>query len=148
MFAGISGENRHNDLLVSLLATRMTLLNWTVPDQPRGGLSGEGKEAGARDWVIRYAGGELAIFEALELKSVVKRSIDEHVDKAVFKYDGPGLPQTYIVVYYKGDSPWDEFWQRYLGHVKVAPIRDMRPIGPPEILAAPHSGTRPADPVS
>lgn len=125
LFVGLkSNENKCNDIIVSLLRMRFALIGWRVEDQSRGGTSTAGSDAGERDWVLRDATGERAIFEALRLASIDTNYIDKHVNKCVFNYNTGRLPYIYIVVYYVGDTAWSVFWQRYVEHVKSTPLRD------------------------
>lgn len=128
MLIGAGHEPRRNDLFGSLLQMRVAFLKWTVTEG-RGGVSTGGREPGERDWVLTNsgAGGEIAIFEALVLKAVDKSYIDEHIDKAVFKYDPSGLAQAYIVVYYEGTTPFQQFWQSYVAHVRSTRLRQLLP---------------------
>ncbi|MFT3776244.1 MAG: hypothetical protein QM820_63680 [Minicystis sp.] len=129
----LSGENQRNDLMVSLLRMRLQFLRWDVRDQPRGGRSETGKDAGERDWVI-YAGSEpCAIFEALRLRSVDRDEIKKHVEKAVSgcRYNAIGVPRVYVVVYYEGKS-WEHFWTEYRSYVQTLDLGIASPVQRPD----------------
>jgi hypothetical protein len=115
-------EDELSDLIVSLL--RMHLRSpwilkphFSVPDQSRGGSSGTGKNPGERDGIIQFGSLDVAIFEALRLKSVVETNITEHVQKAVTNYNPTGITCIYILVYFQAIE-WGNFWKSYKNHAK------------------------------
>ena len=126
LFADLADENKYNDVVVSLLKMRLDFLGWHVPDQPRGGESSSGKGPGERDWVLVDRFGERAVFEALRLNSVDTTYINEHVDRAMFRYNPGGAQQVYVIVYYYGAN-WRGFWATYVEHVRSTSMRGMLP---------------------
>jgi hypothetical protein len=115
-------EDELGDFVFSLL--RMHLRSpwilkphFSVPDQSRGGSSESGKSPGERDGIIQFGSLDVAIFEALRLKSVVETNITDHVQKAVINYNPTGITCIYIPVYFQGIE-WANFWDRYKDHAK------------------------------
>lgn len=123
IFKDVKMENSRNDAISSFMRRSLAFLRtWEVPDQSRGGMSQGGKDAGARDWTVRTQGGELAIFEALNLTSIDSDYLNAHLEKLISAYDPEGKPISFIVVYYEGQN-FSGFWKRYLEHVKQFPLR-------------------------
>lgn len=127
VFTDLKGEDKHNDVLVSFLKMRVRFLNWTVPDQPRGGKTLTGKEAGRRDWLVVDPYNPIAIFEGLCLTYVNTNKINEHVQKAAVEYNPNDLPFVYIVAYYDGKN-WSDFGTGYGDHVRAIQIHGVSPV--------------------
>lgn len=110
-------ENKLNDLVVSYVRMQLGLLDWTVHDQTRGGLSASGGTSqgggvGERDWVVQSQTREIYVCEALRLSSVDSTVIEKHVGKLVERYNPQGAPHSLVVVYYEGTN-FDDFADRY-----------------------------------
>jgi len=119
---GIKDENKYNDLFVSMLSLRVRLLGWHPEGQSRGGRShGRPSSArsagvGERDWIVmgRYEE-TLAVTEALRLRSVNGKIIDEHARKLP-GYNATGAEQAYVTVFFEGAN-FDRFVEKYTAHL-------------------------------
>jgi hypothetical protein len=126
----LSDENKFNDLFVSLLKMRVAFLHWSVNDQSRGG-STKTKAAvhggvGERDWVVQQRGLDIAIVEALRLRdSGWRGDIEEHVSKALARYNAPGLPLVFVVAYVE-KQPLATLVSDYLDHVQQVIVQDYQ----------------------
>lgn len=115
-------EDELSDFVLSLLRMHFRYpwsLNplFDIADQPRGGESGTEQSVGVgeRDGVIKFGSLDIAIFEALRLKSVETKKITDHVRKAVINYNPTGVECIYILVYFQGKN-FFEFWEGFKEH--------------------------------
>lgn len=114
-------EDRFTDLLLASLRLRFPFWGWNIGDQPRLGSSPTGKNAGETDIIIQAAGQNIALLEALVLKSGNFTLTSEHLLKCS-NYVGY-LNRYYIIVYYKGPlSNFDSTWDTYKEDVKKIPF--------------------------
>lgn len=97
LYRGVS-ENQLNDgIRNGLRITR----RYQPFDQTRHGESASGLDAGELDILVstKKEGLPIAIVEALILKSVDKKSLKTHIDKALVNYNPTGCKMTVIVIY-------------------------------------------------
>lgn len=122
--ASLRNEDKLNDLIVSYVDMQVSMLDWSVHDQTRGGLSANGGGGstsggvGERDWVVRRQTREVCICEALRLTSVDSGEINIHVKKLVERYNPQGAESSFVVVYYEG-TKFDDFAERYRTYVET-----------------------------
>lgn len=117
--ASLRNEDKLNDLVVSYVDMQVSMLDWNVHDQSRGGFSasnGDGATSaggvGERDWVVRKQTREVCIGEALRLDSVDRTKINVHVEKLIKRYNPQGAESSFVVVYYEG-TRFEDFAERY-----------------------------------
>lgn len=105
-------EDHFNDVFLATLRLRLPVFGWEIADQERTGVSESGKDAGESDIVIKAAGQELALLEALKLEGGNFSKLEEHVLKCI-EYSRD-LAAYYIVVYYHGQrDKFDRFLDTY-----------------------------------
>lgn len=111
------GENDRNDFIAKLLNQHD---QYYVEPQTRWSKSSEGKEAGELDIFVRIRSSNLpfTIIEALNLNSVLKEEIAEHIDKLMNDYDANGLACNYILVYCNV-AKFIDFFKGYNNYVSV-----------------------------
>lgn len=112
----ITHENRYNDLLLATLRLRLPIWGWTIDDQSRAGASSTGIDAGEIDISIKSAGHNIALVEALILKSGNFTKTEEHILKcnSYVNY----LKRYYIIIYFRGPiANFDQTWQTYQSDV-------------------------------
>ena len=108
-----SSENSINDSFRDMLFVKGY---HEVKDQTRHGISTSGKDAAEVDILLTKGGKEIAIFEGLKLNSVKTSYIDEHISKAITKYNALGTA-TFIVAYVTS-TDFEAFWERYSEHIQ------------------------------
>lgn len=108
-----SSENSINDSFRDMLFVKEY---HEVKDQTRHGISTSGKDAAEVDILLTKGGKEIAIFEGLKLNSVKTSYIDEHISKAITKYNALGTA-TFIVAYVTS-TDFEAFWERYSEHIQ------------------------------
>lgn len=101
-------EDNRNDQIRDYLSAR----GYDVKDQTRTGRSSSGKSIGEADLVIIQSDIPVTFIEALNLDSVKKAYIHEHIDR-VFKYDCIGTSANFIVCYVN-TKDCVSFRERYL----------------------------------
>lgn len=110
-------ENRYNDVLAMIMRARLLAWNWQVSEQSPGGFSGNIKsrdKPGARDWIVRASGRELAVFEGLiwTLKTA-DEYITDHLYKLLKRY-APTLQSGFLIIYSKRkDANFEKDWEKY-----------------------------------
>ncbi|MEQ9504460.1 MAG: hypothetical protein RIT81_46815 [Deltaproteobacteria bacterium] len=114
---GAMGEDQYTDVVESLLRSRWAHFNLSIDGQARGGRSdgdttSPGAGVGRRDLVVRVKGGEIAVIEALRLKTIDKGAIRKHLEK-LDGYDPTANPHAFVLVYYVERS-FDAFVGRYM----------------------------------
>lgn len=105
-------EDQRNDYIRDILDT----VGYDVKDQTRRGLSPSGKAAGEVDILIREQGFPVAIIEALNLNSLNKTYLDEHIDK-IYDYDTAGN-RFNIVLSYVTVVNFVSFSAKYYKHIE------------------------------
>ena len=88
-------------------------------DQVPGGLSATGKSIGARDGVIKDKNKhDICIFEGLNLNSLVKATINLHLNKLLINYNPQGLPYGLMLVYLNcARNKYKEFIDKYINYI-------------------------------
>ncbi|WP_027215223.1 hypothetical protein [Butyrivibrio fibrisolvens] len=112
-YDGNSNENSINDYIRDTLKSKG---RYEVKDQTRHGKSINGEDAGEVDLLLTKDGKEIALFEGLNLDSVRKDYIDEHIKKAIVNYNALGTA-TFIVAYVNSRD-YRSFWERYTDYLK------------------------------
>lgn len=107
-----ASEDQRNDFIRDLLDTA----GYDVKDQTRRGLSQNGKSAGEIDILIKEQGFPVTIIEALNLSSLNKSYLDDHIDK-IFGYDTAGNKFNIILSYVTVSDFWG-FCDKYYQHVE------------------------------
>ncbi|CAA6814519.1 MAG: Unknown protein [uncultured Sulfurovum sp.] len=88
--------------------------NYNVFDQPRGGESSSGINAGKRDLVVFNSKGiDESVIEAFILTSLDSTIINKHYEKLVKRYDTVGNRVNFILVYSKTKN-FDDLWKKYV----------------------------------
>lgn len=105
-------EDQRNDYIRDILETA----GYDVKDQTRRGLSPRGKSAGEVDILIKQQGFPITIIEALNLKSLNKTYLDEHIDK-IYDYDTAGN-QFNIILSYVTVADFVSFLDKYYKHIE------------------------------
>lgn len=105
-------EDVRNDYIRDLLAAQ----KYQVSDQTRQGTSQEGKSSGEIDILILENNMPYSLFEALNLDSLNKSYLNDHIDK-IYKYDTLGYRYNFIVSYVK-IKDFSAFWTKYINHIK------------------------------
>ncbi len=108
-------EDVRNDYIRDLLGFKATEYN-NIADQSRSGTSSKGKSAGESDLFIKLKNGDISIIEGMNLKSVHKEYISEHVNK-IFNYDTLGNTNNYVLSYVKTED-FDKFIKRYFNYLE------------------------------
>lgn len=98
-------EDAVNDVVSSFVGMQISPFNWNVSDQSRVG-------ARRRDWVTASSMREVAISEALRLRSVDHGAIQDHVSRLVGRYNPQGADATFLVAYFEGPA-FAPFCERY-----------------------------------
>lgn len=106
-------EDQRNDFIRDLLETG----GYQVKDQTRRGISNSGKASGEVDIFIHENGFPVTIIEALNLRSLDKTYLDNHIDK-IYKYDTLGN-RFNVVLSYVMVKDFGDFWIKYCEHVKL-----------------------------
>jgi hypothetical protein len=115
-------ENEWNDYLTDLLRVKQ----YYVADQSRSGFSGSTSKkkvnSGELDITIRDLtnnGIIKTIIEAFKLSSCGKnnKSIQDHINRLIERYDTSGNEENYIIVY-SISSDFSSLWNKYLNHVE------------------------------
>ncbi|WPU99044.1 hypothetical protein SNE26_23820 [Mucilaginibacter sp. cycad4] len=95
IYYGNYSEDDRNTMIASLLESS----GFLIKDQTRRSRSQTGKSAGEVDILVEdYNHNPISIIEAMNLTSVQKDYIKQHIDK-IFTYDANGLVNNYILVY-------------------------------------------------
>lgn len=105
-------EDQRNDYIRDLLDT----VGYDVKDQTRRGLSPSGKAAGEVDILIKEQSFPVTIIEALNLNSLNKTYLDEHIDK-IYDYDTAGN-RFNIVLSYVTVTNFVSFCDKYYKHIE------------------------------
>ncbi len=87
-------ENNLNDGIRNQLS-----MVYEVKDQTRNGESESGKDAGEVDIMLCDNGNPTVILEGLKLDSFKQDYLDDHINKALTKYNPNGCPLVYILIY-------------------------------------------------
>lgn len=106
----IKKENKYNDLFTVLLRARLSFLGFEINDQPREGKSLSRKDAGELDLTFRFAGRNVAVYEAFILRD--EKRIVEHLTK-VFGYDPTGKLFFTVVFYKNADKNFAKKFETY-----------------------------------
>ncbi len=113
IYYGNFSEDDRNTFIASMLESA----GFLIKDQTRRSKSASGKSAGEVDIFIQDLDHlPISLIEALNLTSVNKDYIANHIDK-IFTYDANGLSDNYIVVY-ANVSKFGSFYQNYMDYVK------------------------------
>lgn len=105
-------EDVRNDYIRDLLSAQ----KYQVSDQTRQGTSQEGKFSGEIDILILENNMPYSLLEALNLDSLNKGYLNDHIDK-IYKYDTLGYRYNFIVSYVK-IKDFNAFWTKYINHIK------------------------------
>lgn len=105
-------ENNRNDYIRDLL----DMAGYDVRDQTRQGCSPGRKDSGEIDIQIRKGGKPLTVIEALNLDSLRKNYIDQHLDK-IYDYDVSGNAYN-IILSYVSAANFSDFWEKYIQHIQ------------------------------
>ena len=112
-------ENNFNDVITLLLRLRLSPLRFEIGDQPREGVTSNGKGIGEIDITIRHGGYKLAAYEAFVFRD--KPRTEEHLTK-VFDYNPTGQ-LFFSVVFFKGkDDKFEAFFRKYQKILKQTPF--------------------------
>lgn len=104
-------EDTMNDFIRDLLDE-----SFEVKDQTRQGKSEKGEKAGEIDIQICIAGLPVVMLEGLILNSLVKATLDDHINKVLTLYDPNGCPYVILLVY-ATVARFDDFWKKMLQHI-------------------------------
>jgi len=110
-------ENRYNTEFRSLLKAKGYIIE---QEAFIGESAGNGTQAGRLDLKISHQGKDLALFEALKLKSFAesgKKYAANHLLKLLKNYNPSGLKYCYAVLYVEM-TDFDSVWQDYKNSVK------------------------------
>jgi hypothetical protein len=94
----LADEDNFNDVITLLLRLRLSPLRFEIGDQPREGVTSNGKGIGEIDITIRHGGYKIAAYEAYVFRD--KPRTEEHLTK-VFDYNPTGQ-LFFSVVFYRG----------------------------------------------
>jgi len=109
-------EDNYTDLIQSILSMRFPFYGWNISEQPHRGASPAGKRAGEVDLAVTAGGEDIALIEALILKTGNLKKTSEHILKS-FSYSNRS-DQYYIVVYYQGKKEkFNYYWEKYKGNI-------------------------------
>ncbi|EPG7654311.1 hypothetical protein LQE18_003608, partial [Proteus mirabilis] len=101
-----------------LLKMQLESRDYKVKDQSREGESLTKKDKGELDIIIEDGQDLFAIIEALRLKSVDKRVINEHYIKLLKNYNPLGVKNTFLITYYYGAS-FSSWWDKYTKYIST-----------------------------
>ena len=107
-----SSEDTMNDYIRDILDE-----SYNVKDQTRQGDSVKGDEAGEVDIQLCDSGFPLVMIEGVKLDSLVKETLNSHVDKVLVNYDPNGCPYAFVLIY-TTVVRFDEFYRKLLNHLK------------------------------
>jgi hypothetical protein len=114
LYRGTFSEDDRN----TFVADQLTAADYPVRDQTRWSVSAQGLSAGEIDiYVQDKKNYPFAIIEALNLDSLNKSYLIQHIDK-LFNYDTVGHEANFILVYCTAKN-FREFWDRYVAFIKV-----------------------------
>lgn len=106
----------HEDDRNTYIANMLDSAGAQIKDQTRWSVSAGGKAPGELDiYVQEVDGTPYSIIEGINLKSVNKREIQEHLQK-IFVYDNIGLENNYILVYSTAKN-FSPFCERYFDYI-------------------------------
>lgn len=106
-------ENARTKQILELLE-----LNYNTKDQTQIGISAKKKKPGSLDGLILDKNRVQHFIEALNVKSVEKKYIGEHINKLEENYDSKGLRNKFLIVYCNiPDNSFEEFYSRYLEYI-------------------------------
>lgn len=111
-------EDIRNDEFSDFLRDR----GYSVSDQTRSGVSGSGKSVGELDIAIRCpinSGTIETIIEALRLSSCGPegKTVSEHLDKLLNRYDNAGTPRNYFLIYAEA-ADFHSLWCNYFSFIE------------------------------
>lgn len=109
-------EDERTDYIYDILSTAGRDKGIHIEGQARQGRSKKGKQAGELDIIIKYKENPVSIVEAMNLKSVLRRRIGEHIEK-LFGYDTAGNPVNYLISYVSVKN-FEKFWIRYKDYIR------------------------------
>lgn len=89
-------------------------LNYNTKDQSQIGNSSTGKKAGSVDGIVINDENIEHFIEALNLKSIDKEYIKNHIHKLEKNYDSKGLHNKFLIIYCNvPENTFDSFYQKY-----------------------------------
>jgi hypothetical protein len=106
-----SSEDTMNDYIRDILDE-----SYNVKDQTRQGDSTRGDEAGEVDIQLCDSGFPLVMIEGVKLDSLVKETLNTHIDKVLVNYDPNGCPYAFILIY-TTVVRFDEFYRKLLNYL-------------------------------
>jgi hypothetical protein len=106
-----ASEDDRNDYIGDILGA----IGYTIKDQTRRGSSSSGKDSGELDIFVTRDGLPFTVIEALNLDSLRRDYLNEHLDK-IFWYDTSGNKFNVCLSYVK-IANFDSFWNNYTEHV-------------------------------
>lgn len=131
-------ENELNDLLKILMDNYLVALDFNeTSDQPRAGISYEGKDAGSIDIRLKLDEEDF-IIEPLWLKSLSSANLDLHINK-VYNYSVYG--NTYFLVIYYNGKDFNKFNKKlinYLDNVNNNKGKKHNYLKSHELISSPH----------
>lgn len=106
-----SSEDTMNDYIRDILDE-----SYNVKDQTRQGESTNGDEAGEVDIQLCDAGLPIVMIEGVKLNSLIKDTLNSHIDKVLVNYDPNGCPYAFVLIY-ATVVRFDEFYRKLLKHL-------------------------------
>lgn len=107
-----SSEDTMNDYIRDILDE-----SYNVKDQTRQGDSTRGDEAGEVDIQLCDSGLPLVMIEGVKLDSLVKDTLNTHIDKVLVNYDPNGCPYAFVLIY-TTVVRFDEFYRKLFVYLK------------------------------
>ena len=107
-----SSEDTMNDYIRDILDE-----SYNVKDQTRQGDSTRGDEAGEVDIQLCDSGLPIVMIEGVKLGSLVKETLNTHIDKVLVNYDPNGCPYAFVLVY-TTVVKFDDFYRKLVKHLK------------------------------
>lgn len=107
-------EDHLNTAVREVLNASLNVAKWNVSDQSLGGITANGNP-GERDLVIRSAGKEIAVYEALVCNGLARKNIKNHFDK-LLPYGACDIYFHVIYSYAKEIKPILKYVRKMLEH--------------------------------
>lgn len=101
---------------------RLLSQRYITKDQSRRGTSGTGVSAGSTDGLV-ISNEKTYLVEALNLQSISRKDIREHINKLEQNYDPLGMKEKYLIVYFNvKDGKFADIVKRFKNYIETANI--------------------------